>query len=80
MQVTNFQFSFVISTADDFTPLELPRADNAVLIEQGKCPLPPYNGYGTYEDSAANCRNLIPVPPHRDFNKFLNKDRYFWLV
>jgi hypothetical protein len=45
-------------------------------MKQETCPLPPYNGYGSYEDSAANCRSIIPVPPHRDFKKFLNKDRY----
>jgi hypothetical protein len=81
LQVTiPFFFFFTISTADDFTPHERPKPDNGVVIKQETRPLPPYNGYGTYEDSAANCRNVIPVPPHRDFNKFFSKDRYSCVV
>lgn len=37
--------------------------------------LPPWNGYGSYDDSAENCRTVEPKPVHRDFMKFLNKDR-----
>ncbi|KDR17132.1 EF-hand domain-containing family member C2, partial [Zootermopsis nevadensis] len=59
---------------DDFTPHERPRADSGVVKKQ-TYPLPPYNGFGTHEDSAANCRNVIPVQPHRHFKKVLNKDR-----
>lgn len=71
---------FTISTADDFTPHVHLKPDNGVVIKQETHPLPPYNGYGTYEDSAANCRNIIPVPPHRDFNKLFSKDRYSCVV
>lgn len=79
LQVTSYSF-FAICTADDFTPHEHLKPDNGVVIKQETHPLPPYNGYGTYEDSAANCRNIIPVPPHRDFNKFFSKDRYSCVV
>ncbi|KAJ4428509.1 hypothetical protein ANN_24551 [Periplaneta americana] len=58
---------------DDFAQHERPKIEEEIVVK--KPPLPPYNGYGTYEDSAANCRNVIPVPPHRDFKKFLSKDR-----
>ena len=39
--------------------------------------VPPYEGFqiGSEEDSLANCLNLIPKPPKRDFIKFMEKDR-----
>jgi len=37
--------------------------------------IPPYNGFGSEEDSLCNCLNLIPKPPKRDFIKFMEKDR-----
>lgn len=37
--------------------------------------MPPYNGFGSEEDSLASCLNLIPKPPRRDFAKFMEKDR-----
>nr|CAD7456454.1 unnamed protein product [Timema tahoe] len=61
---------------DDFTAAERPRSADEVQHTKPPPPLlPPYNGFGTYEDSAANCRNMIPVPPNRDFTKFIQKDR-----
>ncbi|EDV26223.1 EF-hand domain-containing family member C2 [Trichoplax sp. H2] len=36
---------------------------------------PPYNGFGSEEDSLGNCLSLIPKPPRRDFIKFVEKDR-----
>lgn len=38
--------------------------------------MPPYNGFGSEEDSLCNCTSLIPKPPKRDFIKFMEKDRY----
>jgi len=38
--------------------------------------IPPYNGFGSEEDSLCNCLNLIPKPPRRDFIKFMEKDRH----
>lgn len=35
--------------------------------------LPPYNGYGSLEDSAENCKHLIPRPPKKDYNKLFQK-------
>lgn len=37
--------------------------------------LPPYNGYGTLEDSVQNCLSLVPKPPRRDMHKLMNKDK-----
>ena len=38
--------------------------------------MPPYNGYGTEEDSLGNCTRLIPKPPKKDLTKFWNKDTH----
>lgn len=37
--------------------------------------LPPYNGFGSYEDSASNCRYIELKPPRADTKAFLTKDR-----
>jgi len=37
--------------------------------------IPPYNGFGSEEDSLCSCMGLIPKPPQRDFIKFMEKDR-----
>lgn len=37
--------------------------------------IPPYNGFGSEEDSLCSCMGLIPKPPQRDFMKFMEKDR-----
>jgi hypothetical protein len=36
--------------------------------------IPPYNGFGSEEDSLCSCMGLIPKPPQRDFIKFMEKD------
>ena len=36
--------------------------------------LPPYNGFGSFEDSRQNCIMLVPKPPKKDFLKLMNKD------
>ena len=38
--------------------------------------LPPYNGFGSEEDSLCSCMGLLPKPPKRDFIKFMEKDRH----
>ncbi|XP_073255064.1 EF-hand domain-containing family member C2-like [Porites lutea] len=38
--------------------------------------MPPYNGFGSEEDSLASCLSLRPKPPRRDFKKFMEKDRH----
>ena len=37
-------------------------------------PLPPYNGFGSLEDSMQSCFSLIPQPPKKDFIKMLEND------
>lgn len=40
-----------------FTPVSPPRAECIYTVKQEN---PPYNGWGTDEDSLANCRLLVP--------------------
>lgn len=35
---------------------------------------PPYNGYGSLEDSLQNCKSLVPSPPKKDMIKMLEND------
>ena len=41
--------------------------------------IPPYNGFGSEEDSLCSCLGLIPKPPKRDFIKFMEKDRFVYI-
>lgn len=36
--------------------------------------LPPYNGFGSLEDSKQSCLSLIPLPPKKDVIKMLEND------
>ncbi|XP_045498047.1 EF-hand domain-containing family member C2-like [Colias croceus] len=62
---------------DSFTPLPVPKDEGTECISTSVADrqLPPWNGYGSYDDSAENCRTVEPKPPHKDFMKFLHKDR-----
>ncbi|KAL4656835.1 EF-hand domain-containing family member C2 [Arapaima gigas] len=37
--------------------------------------VPPYNGFGSEEDSLCSCKGLLPKVPCKDFQKFMEKDR-----
>lgn len=62
---------FVSVFLEDFTAINFKEGYQAPLPRV----MPPYNGFGSEEDSLANCINLIPKPPKRDFVKFMEKDR-----
>ncbi|XP_033109623.1 EF-hand domain-containing protein 1-like [Anneissia japonica] len=54
----------------DFTPVEVKgRARNVPKMD-----LPPYNGFGSFEDSLQSCLSLVPQPPKKDFIKMLEND------
>lgn len=36
---------------------------------------PPYNGFGSEEDSLASCQKIIPEPPKKDFIKWMAYDK-----
>lgn len=38
-------------------------------------PIPPYNGYGTEEDSLGSVYYLLPKPPKKDLNKMFKSDQ-----
>ncbi|XP_072282959.1 EF-hand domain-containing family member C2 [Pyxicephalus adspersus] len=56
---------------EDFTPLQY-KPLQPIKFEKK---LPPYNGFGSEEDSLCSCLGLLPKPPQRDFKKFMEKDR-----
>ncbi|RVE45367.1 hypothetical protein evm_009996 [Chilo suppressalis] len=62
---------------DAFTPLPIPTDEDKQRVSTSMADrqLPPWNGYGSYDDSAENCRTVEPKAPHKDFIKFLHKDR-----
>ncbi|KAH1014075.1 hypothetical protein HUJ04_002970 [Dendroctonus ponderosae] len=61
----------------EFTPISEPaRNKETVFIAKPKeRDLPPWNGFGSYEDSAQNCITVEPKAPHKNFKKFLSYDR-----
>lgn len=60
---------------EDFTPLLRPHRATHV-IQNGERLLPPFNGWGTHEDSESNCKTVEQKPPKVDFHKFIKLDRY----
>ncbi|KAM9342044.1 EF-hand domain-containing family member C2 [Pholidichthys leucotaenia] len=56
---------------EDFTPIcyKAPLAPKPLRV------VPPYNGFGSEEDSLSSCQGLLPKPPQKDFRKFMEKDR-----
>ncbi|XP_033979572.1 LOW QUALITY PROTEIN: EF-hand domain-containing family member C2 [Trematomus bernacchii] len=56
---------------EEFTPLQYkgPVAPKPPRL------VPPYNGFGSEEDSLSSCQGLLPKPPQKDFRKFMDKDR-----
>ncbi|XP_033360421.1 EF-hand domain-containing family member C2-like isoform X1 [Bombus vosnesenskii] len=59
---------------DDFTPMERPRNVGEICVKVERY-IPPYNGFGSYEDSLGNCFRVIPQPPKTDVVKFLRYDK-----
>lgn len=62
-----------LSYTENFQPINFPQ----VTPRTDQPDLPPYNGFGSEEDSLASCLHLIPKPPRRDFAKFMDQDRYY---
>ncbi|XP_002739739.1 EF-hand domain-containing protein 1-like [Saccoglossus kowalevskii] len=54
----------------NFTPIDVKGENRAPT----KSDLPPYNGFGSLEDSLQSCLSLIPQPPKKDFIKMLEND------
>uniref|UniRef100_A0A336MSJ8 EF-hand domain-containing family member C2 n=1 Tax=Culicoides sonorensis TaxID=179676 RepID=A0A336MSJ8_CULSO len=60
---------------ENFTP-EYNPAINRTSNEMSDRELPPFNGWGTHEDSEGNCKTVEPRAPNRDFVKFFKYDGY----
>ncbi|KAL6762171.1 hypothetical protein V8C86DRAFT_2521922 [Haematococcus lacustris] len=85
--ITVLNRDFMIHDADTFTKnwykehlgctdSELAPAEvREPMVQLPQPALPPYNGYGTLEDSLQNCLALVPKPPRRDMHKLMNKDK-----
>ncbi|CAH8430283.1 unnamed protein product [Schistosoma intercalatum] len=56
----------------DFTPVKPKLQDHITTVKRE---IPPYNGWGTDEDSLANCYSLVPKAPNHNFKKFMELDR-----
>ncbi|XP_072389050.1 EF-hand domain-containing family member C2-like isoform X1 [Diabrotica undecimpunctata] len=61
----------------EFTPLQIPDSQQLfkIIPPPKQRELPPWNGFGTHEDSAQNCITVEPKAPFKDFKKFLMYDR-----
>ncbi|XP_070844225.1 EF-hand domain-containing protein 1 [Chaetodon trifascialis] len=74
---------FLLYNCDDFTkeyyqqnhpdmemkPIEVPKKTDMFLKREKE--VPPYNGFGSLEDSLQNCLSLIPEPPKKNLRKML---------
>ncbi|XP_064167087.1 EF-hand domain-containing family member C2 [Anguilla rostrata] len=56
---------------EDFTPVDY-RPGPAPRIPRE---VPPYNGFGSEEDSLCSCKGLVLKAPRKDFRKLMEKDR-----
>lgn len=59
---------------NNFEPVNIPKGDQLCAIPK-EVELPPWNGFGTYEDSEINCRSIILKLPHKNYLDFMEKDR-----
>lgn len=58
---------------EEFVPIERPKDTrwNEACVEKI---MPPYNGWGSFEDSEASCNSIQPKAPQRDMKKFRELD------
>ncbi|KAM9840501.1 EF-hand domain-containing protein 1 [Aulostomus maculatus] len=56
----------------DMTALEVPKKTDG--LQDRKKEIPPYNGFGSLEDSLQNCLSLIPERPKKNLIKMLEND------
>ncbi|XP_063079728.1 EF-hand domain-containing protein 1 isoform X2 [Engraulis encrasicolus] len=80
--------NFLLYNCDDFTreyyqqnhpdvPFKTAQADRKLPTQtqrETQKVVPPYNGWGTLEDSLQNCLHLIPGPPKKDLMKLLENE------
>ncbi|CRK98354.1 CLUMA_CG011714, isoform A [Clunio marinus] len=61
---------------EDFQPIPIPRhSQKCMKLNEDSKEMPPFNGWGSYEDSEGNCLGIEPKSPKIDFKKFLSYDK-----
>lgn len=60
---------------EEFVPIQTP-TDNRWQQTYVEKIMPPYNGWGSIEDSESSCCTIQLKPPQRDMKKFLELDKY----
>jgi DUF1126 PH-like domain len=61
---------------EEFEPIALPmNSQKFSSYAPEKKPFPPFNGWGSFEDSEGNCVGIEPKVPKIDFRKFLSYDK-----
>jgi len=61
---------------EEFCPILTPSSYKSnTFISKSETKLPPYNGWGSFEDSEGNCKGIEPKLPKIDFRKFLEYDK-----
>ncbi|XP_042359448.1 EF-hand domain-containing protein 1 [Plectropomus leopardus] len=56
----------------EMKPSEIPKQTDP--LQERKREFPPYNGFGSLEDSLQNCLSLVPEPPKKNVLKMLEND------
>ncbi|KAM9354968.1 EF-hand domain-containing protein 1 [Pholidichthys leucotaenia] len=56
----------------EMKPIEMPKKED--MAKEKKKNIPPYNGFGSVEDSLQNCLHLIPEHPKKNVLKMLEND------
>lgn len=77
-------YHFFVYDADEFTrryfkdtlgvDLEPAMEVRLPIRSVPRAPTPPYNGYGTWEDSLGSVTQLVPKPPHKDMKKLFQHE------
>jgi hypothetical protein len=57
---------------NSFNPVIYQKRQPGINIERQ---YPPYNGFGSEEDSLSSCKKMIPEPPKKDFIKWMGYDK-----
>lgn len=60
---------------EEFNPLPIPTHEKYSAEIRKEFEYPPFNGWGSYEDSEGNCVGLEAHAPKIDFKKFLEYDK-----